>query len=46
MARFYKEVDPDGVLPEAERHKRAQHAMRAHMLTLAAKSSRYRRRGL
>jgi hypothetical protein len=44
MARFYKEVDPDGVLPEGERHKRAQHAMRAHMLTISAKSAKARRR--
>jgi hypothetical protein len=44
LARFEREVDPDGVLPEAERHKRAQHAMRAHMLTISAKSVKARRR--
>jgi hypothetical protein len=44
LARFEREVDPDGVLPEAERRRRALHARKAHMLTLAAKSSRYRRR--
>jgi hypothetical protein len=44
MDRFYKQVDPDGKLPEAERHRRAEHAMRAHMLSLSAKSARARRR--
>jgi hypothetical protein len=43
LARFEREVDPDGELPEDERRRRALHARKAHMLTLAAKSSRYRR---
>ena len=40
--RFEREVDPDGVLPEAERLKRAAFARRAFMLKLALKSSRVR----
>ncbi len=39
MARFEREVDPDGVLPPEERLRRAQHAMKAHMLHLAHKSA-------
>jgi hypothetical protein len=27
--RFLNEVDPDGVLPESERHRRAEHAKKA-----------------
>lgn len=37
MARFEKEVDPDGVLSPAER------ALRAHMARLALKSAKVRR---
>jgi hypothetical protein len=43
LARFEKLVDPDGVLPAAERHKRAQRERRAFMLELAAKSAEARR---
>jgi hypothetical protein len=43
LARFEREVDPAGELPEDERRRRALHARKAHMLTLSAKSSRYRR---
>lgn len=42
--RFELEVDPDGVLPEAERKRRATAAMRAHMQRLALASSRARRK--
>lgn len=35
LARFEREVDPDGVLPDDERLKRAQSARRAHMSRLA-----------
>jgi hypothetical protein len=34
MARFEREVDPDGVLSEEERQRRAKAAMRAHMARL------------
>jgi hypothetical protein len=43
LARFEREVDPDGVLPEAERHRRAEHAKRAHMTPLALRSAQTRR---
>ena len=35
MAKFDKQVDPDGKLPEAERERRAQAAMQLHMRQLA-----------
>ncbi|MDR3639632.1 MAG: hypothetical protein P4L84_37880 [Isosphaeraceae bacterium] len=41
--RFRNLVDPERVLPEAEREARAQRALRAWMLTLAAKSAAARR---
>ncbi len=43
VERFEHEVDPDGVLPVAERRRRAEHAMRAHMTRLALRSARARR---
>lgn len=42
--RFENLVDPDRVLPEAEREARADRARRAHMLGLAAKSAAARKR--
>jgi hypothetical protein len=42
--RFIDEVDPDRSLPEAERVKRAEHALAAHMQRLALKSAQSRRR--
>lgn len=44
LARFEREVDPDGVLPPEERQRRAESALRAHMRRLALRSSRARRR--
>jgi hypothetical protein len=41
--RFELEVDPHGLLPEAERTRRARAAMRAHMQRLALASSKARR---
>ena len=41
--RFEREVDPDGVLPPAERAKRVENARRAYFLRLALKSARARR---
>jgi len=35
-------VDPEGVLQPAERARRAEHAMRAHMTELARKSAKLR----
>lgn len=43
MARFEREVDPDGVLDEEERARRADHARRAHFTALAYKSAKVRR---
>jgi hypothetical protein len=43
LERFEREVDPDGTLPPAERHRRAEHALRAHMLRLAKRSAAARR---
>lgn len=34
--KFLDEVDPDRLLPEAERQRRAEHARKAHYLRLAA----------
>jgi hypothetical protein len=42
--RFENLVDPERVLPEAERMARADRARRAHMLTLAAKSAAARKK--
>jgi hypothetical protein len=42
MARFERQVDPDGQLDPAERARRAEHARRAYFLSLALKSSRAR----
>jgi len=41
--RFEREVDPDGVLPEAERLRRAELAKKLHFTRLALKSSKARR---
>lgn len=43
-AKFLAEVDPSGLLDEAERERRAQSLMRAHMLRLASKSAKARAR--
>lgn len=44
MARFENEVDPDRVLPEAERARRAAQARKAYFAALAFKSSKARRK--
>jgi hypothetical protein len=44
LARFEAAVDPEGVLPEPERRRRAEHARKAHMARLALKSARMRAR--
>jgi hypothetical protein len=45
-ARFARQVDPEGVLPEAERNRRAAMARRAHMarLSLAAAQAKAKKR--
>lgn len=47
MARFERQVDPDRILSEAERRRRAEAAKKAYFSALALKSSRVRgdRRG-
>ncbi len=41
---FERQVDPEGVLPIAERQRRAEHARKAYFTRLALKSSRARRK--
>jgi hypothetical protein len=41
--RFYNQVDPDRTLPEAERHRRAEHAKKAYFTGLAIKSAKARK---
>jgi len=43
LARFEREVDPDGTLSPQERGRRTQAALRAHMQRLALASSKARR---
>lgn len=43
-ARFEKEVDPDGLLPDTERARRADMARKAYFARLALKSADARRR--
>ncbi|MDQ3662690.1 MAG: hypothetical protein M3454_16870 [Actinomycetota bacterium] len=44
QARFENEVDPDRVLPEAERQRRAESARKAHLSRMAYRSSVARRK--
>lgn len=44
LVKFEREVDPEGVLPQAERQRRAEYARKAHFTRLALKSARARRR--
>lgn len=44
LQRFEDEVDPDRVLPEAERVRRVEHARKAYFTGLALKSAKARRR--
>ncbi len=44
LGRFEREVDPGGVLPEAERRRRAEHARKAYFSRLARLSANARRR--
>jgi hypothetical protein len=42
MASFAERVDPDGLLSEEERHRRAELARKAYFARLAFKSARAR----
>jgi hypothetical protein len=44
VARFERQVDPDGTLEPAERARRVESARKAHMKRLALKSAKARRR--
>jgi hypothetical protein len=44
MARFEREVDPDGMLDPAERARRAEHARKAYFAKLAYLSAKARRK--
>lgn len=43
LGRFEAQVDPDGVLPPAERQRRAEALRKAHFTRLALKSAEARR---
>lgn len=43
MAKFLREVDPEGVLPEPERNRRADAAKKAHFARLAFLSAKARK---
>jgi hypothetical protein len=42
LAKLETQVDPAGVLPPAERRRRAEHLRKAHLARMALKSSRAR----
>jgi hypothetical protein len=42
LKRFERQVDPDAILPDAERQRRAHAALRAHMARLALASAKAR----
>lgn len=44
LSRFEREVDPLGQLSPEERARRAEHARKSYMLSLALKSAQARRR--
>lgn len=43
LSKFEREVDPEGILPPAERARRAESARKAHFARLAFKSAQARR---
>lgn len=43
LARFENQVDPEGILPPAERAVRAEHARKAHFQRMALKSAARRK---
>jgi hypothetical protein len=44
LARFEKQVDPEGRLSPTDRQRRAEAAMKAHMTRLALRSAQSRKR--
>jgi hypothetical protein len=45
LKSFERKVDPDGKLPPEERRRRAEHALRAHMLRLRKRGTSARKHG-
>ncbi len=45
LDRFEREVDPDGILPPADRARMAAHARKAYFTRLALASAKARRKG-
>ena len=43
LSSFERQADPDGILPVAERMRRAEHLKRAHFLRMALKSGATRK---
>lgn len=43
LARFEREVDPDGKLDPTERARHAEHALRAHMVRMSLKAAQARK---
>jgi hypothetical protein len=43
LAKFERDVDPDGTMDPAERAVRAERLLKAHMIRLAARSAEARR---
>lgn len=43
VTRFEQQVDPDGILPAAERARRAEQARKAHFARMALRSAQARR---
>ena len=43
LSSFERQADPDGILPVAERLRRAEHLKKAHFLRLAMKSAATRK---
>ena len=43
LSSFERQADPDGILPAAERMRRAEHLKKAHFLRLAMKSAATRK---
>lgn len=43
LSSFERQADPDGILPVAERMRRAEHLKRAHFLRMALKSAATRK---
>ena len=44
LSKFEQEVDPDSLLSESERHKRAECAKKAHFSRLGLKSAKKRKK--